>query len=265
MARVKKDVQHEAAKLIDKLIDKLPDETINTCGLCNRTLYDHLTQIIVNSGASQRMVCEIFANRYNGTKREEDRIPGEAFRGRLQHISRANARELLGESHPLKTQVATQCPSPEEQSAGREIIATQSDAPAVSENGTEETQDAAPPSTQESQPSESPTDPYQVLVEYWRSKKYTAEDAYEVFLTDLLGRLSPDDVPQYKRDGGVTFDELSFIIGETVRQNEEISPEAFHRVVRSGLEDYGGWSSRNVDKAIGDKPLLPGETAPWDF
>lgn len=99
MARVKEEVLTKVAKAIEEL----PPETINTCGLCNRTLYDHLTRISVNSGAPQNTVCEMFASRYNATKREEDKVPATAFRGRLQYITKMNAQDLSDESHQIKT------------------------------------------------------------------------------------------------------------------------------------------------------------------
>lgn len=294
MARVKEDVRREAAEMIDQL----PDEILGTCGLCNRTLFNELTQIEVKSGAPQMTVCEIFASRYNRTKREEDQVTAKAFRDRMQYLARVNARELSAESQQItkdtstpesnnSSTVAKECgdssqskqEEPEELNAESQQISEKSSDPPEKNNpanGVSEEHDADSESDQpdqrhttvtpESTSTPCPTkDPYDVLVEFWRTKQYSAEDVYEVFLTDLLGRFSPEDVDQYRRDAGVSLDELSVIIGKTLRENAGLSPEEVHHVIRNGLVMYGGWGKTKADKALGSAPLLPGQLSPGDF
>jgi len=91
MARVKKEVQVAVAKAVDKL----PNEMREKCGLCNRTLYDELSQISANTGAPRRTVCDVFANSYNRDRREEEHIEAKVFNDRLDRIDKANQKDLM--------------------------------------------------------------------------------------------------------------------------------------------------------------------------
>jgi hypothetical protein len=102
MARVKQEVI-EATK---EMIDSLPEEHINTCGLCNRTLHDKLTVISVKTGAPEMTVVKEFAERYNQGKRVEDQITPNAFYERIKYLRRVNLQDLNSESH----QINSECP-----------------------------------------------------------------------------------------------------------------------------------------------------------
>jgi len=97
-------IRDEKVMLVQSALQEMEDEspeTITKCGLCNRTLFDRLMRIQVSTGASQRMVCNEFANLYNADKREEEKIESNAFESRLKRITKANVIEIA-EEHPEK-------------------------------------------------------------------------------------------------------------------------------------------------------------------
>lgn len=256
MARVNQDVKMEA----ENMIDQLPEEVLKTCGLCNRTLFDQLMVISSKTGVPQMTVCNIFADRYNQHKRDEDKVSAKAFRDRMQYISRMNLKELSAESQQISNESCTTSETDDE--SADEISELQQD------TNTETIAPEEPGETVATESSLNHTterDPYDVIVELWRDKQYSAEDAYEVFLTELLGRFKPDEVDQYRHNAGVKLDDLGMIIGKTVRQNDGLSPEDLHQVLRGGLETFGGWKRYRTDKAIGTIPLTPEQRAAGDF
>lgn len=255
MARVKQDVQTNAAKMVDQL----PDEILNTCGLCNRTLFDQLMQISVKTGAPQKTVCDIFANRYNLNKREEDHVSAKAFKDRIQYIHRMNAKDLSAQSAQISS--ASNTPSESDQAVNEVCGEQEANSRSCATEESVEPIDSNEPTLKDT----TGQNPYEVLIELWRDQQYTSEDVYEVFLTELLGRFSPDDVKQYSRDSEVKLEELGAIIGNTVNSDKEISAKELHREIRSGLQMYGRWSSKKIDSAIGDVPLTDEQLAAWDF
>ena len=296
MARVSREVQERVAELIDAL----PDDLKKTCGLCNRTLYDQLVSIATQADAPQKTVCDIFAGIYNELKAKHDHVSGRAFLERIKWIDRVNKRDLsggtsedrkceidrsaekqpaeagcnlCGDSHQINREDTGE-PGAEvpqihddrenllesEEPAGPVMEAQDPD---VGVQGSEEP--VATTCTEPYPNTRSKPDPYEALVELWRSKQYTAEDVYQVFLTELLARFSPDDVDAYRREAAVSLDDLSLVIGNTVRQNGGLSPEDFHHVIRHGLEVYGGWSTKRTDTAIGYAPLTSEQRAAGDF
>ncbi len=100
MARVKQEVIEQAKDMIDSL----PAEHVNTCGLCSRTLFDELTVISVKTGVPEKTITKVFADKYNQGKREEDQVTPNAFNERMKYIRKVNKLELKSESHPINTE-----------------------------------------------------------------------------------------------------------------------------------------------------------------
>lgn len=252
MARVKR----ETIEAIQEKIDSLPEEHVNTCGLCNRTLHDELTVISVQTGAPEMTVVREFAKRYNDGKRPEEQITPNAFKERIKYLRKVNQKELSGETHRIepddsedvsKDDIKEDEPTLQDdagESDEQSQISGESHQISEQEENEEETKEISyllPETLNQHELVDS-------LCHFFSSKQVPSDKIYRTFLL-VLDRLCPLEANNFRKGHKILFEDLNKVISHRLRVDKKHTKQDIANQLLGGLNG-SGLSDTSVEEIV---------------